>query len=89
MITIALSRGRIFDDPPPLLRAAGVTVSEDPETSRNLILGSTGNTRRANHLVAVEEVAQVSAALVINQAALKFKHRSIQPLLDAFARAAA
>jgi ATP phosphoribosyltransferase len=52
-------------------------------------LVSTGNTLRANRLVAVEEIAQVSARLVINQAALKLKRRSIQPLLDAFARAAA
>jgi ATP phosphoribosyltransferase len=51
-------------------------------------LVSTGNTLRANHLVPVEEVARVSARLVINQAALKLKRKSIQPLLDAFARAA-
>ena len=211
MITIALSKGRIFDETLPLLRAAGITVGEDPETSRKLILGTsrpdvrviiaratdvptyvqygaadlgvtgkdvldehggnglyqpldlgiarcrmmvaaregfdyrgavrkgarlrvatkylqtarehfaakgvhvdiiklygsmelapltgladaivdlvgTGNTLRANHLVAVEEITRVSARLVINQAALKLKRRSIQPLLDAFTRAAA
>lgn len=211
MITIALSKGRIFDETLPLLRAAGITVGEDPETSRKLILGTsrpdvrviivratdvptyvqygaadlgvtgkdvldehggnglyqpldlgiarcrmmvaaregfdyrgavrkgarlrvatkylqtarehfaakgvhvdiiklygsmelapltgladaivdlvgTGNTLRANHLVAVEEITPVSARLVINQAALKLKRRSIQPLLDAFTRAAA
>jgi ATP phosphoribosyltransferase len=211
VITIALSKGRIFDETLPLLRAAGITVGEDPETSRKLILGtsrpdvrviivratdvptyvqygaadlgvtgkdvldehggnglyqpldlgiarcrmmvaaregfdyrgavrkgarlrvatkylqtarehfaakgvhvdiiklygsmelapltgladaivdlvSTGNTLRANRLVPVEEVAQVSARLVINQAALKLKRGSIQPLLKAFARAAA
>ena len=38
MITLALSKGRIFDDSMPLLRAAGVEVLEDPETSRKLIL---------------------------------------------------
>lgn len=37
-ITLALSKGRIFDDSLPLLRAAGVEVLEDPETSRKLIL---------------------------------------------------
>lgn len=211
MITIALSKGRIFDETLPLLRAAGIAVSEDPETSRKLILGtarpdvrviivratdvptyvqhgaadlgvtgkdvldehgghglyqplelgiarcrmmvaaregfdylgavrkgarlrvatkylrtarehfaakgvhvdiirlygsmelapltgladvivdlvSTGNTLRANQLVPVEEIGRVSARLVVNQAALKLKRRSIQPLLDAFARAAA
>ena len=211
MITIALSKGRIFDETLPLLRAAGIVVSEDPETSRKLILGTgrpdvrviivratdvptyvqygaadlgvtgkdvldehggnglyqpldlgiarcrmmvaaregfdyrgavrkgarlrvatkylqtarehfaakgvhvdiiklygsmelapltgladaivdlvgTGNTLRANHLVAVEKIAQVSARLVVNQAALKLKRGSIQPLLDAFTRAAA
>jgi len=211
VITIALSKGRLFDETLPLLRAAGITVGEDPETSRKLILGTsrpdvrviivratdvptyvqygaadlgvtgkdvldehggnglyqpldlgiarcrmmvaaregfdyrgavrkgarlrvatkylqtarehfaakgvhvdiiklygsmelapltgladaivdlvgTGNTLRANHLVAVEEITPVSARLVINQAALKLKRRSIQPLLDAFTRAAA
>jgi ATP phosphoribosyltransferase len=38
MITLALSKGRIFDDTLPLLRAAGIEVSDDPETSRKLIL---------------------------------------------------
>ncbi len=38
MITLALSKGRIFDDTLPLLRAAGVEVLEDPEKSRKLIL---------------------------------------------------
>jgi len=49
---------------------------------------STGNTLRANHLKAVEEIAPVSARLIVNQAALKLKRAAIQPLLDAFARAA-
>lgn len=38
MITLALSKGRIFDDSLPLLRAAGIEVLEDPEKSRKLIL---------------------------------------------------
>src|SRR5687768_11740399 len=38
MITIALSKGRIFDETVPLLAAAGVATREDPETSRKLIL---------------------------------------------------
>ena len=52
-------------------------------------LVSTGNTLRANNLKAVEEIATVSARLVINQAALKVKRNDLQPLLDAFAGAVA
>ena len=211
MITIALSKGRIFDETLPLLKAVGIAVREDPETSRKLILStsrrdvrllivraadvptyvqygaaelgvagkdvldehggqglyqpldlkiarcrmmvavpngfdyqravrhgarlrvatkyvqtarehfaakgvhvdliklygsmelapltgladaivdlvSTGNTLRANNLKAVEEIAPVSARLIINQAALKLKRNALQPLIDAFARAAA
>jgi len=210
VITIALSKGRIFDETSPLLRRAGIAITEDPETSRKLIfdtthhdvrviivratdvptyvqygaadlgvagkdildehggaglyqpidlgiarcrmmvavpegfdyrgavrrgarlrvatkylrtarehfaakgvhvdliklygsmelapltgladvivdLVSTGNTLRANRLVPVEEIARVSARLVINQAALKLKRKAIQPLLDTFAGAA-
>ena len=211
MITIALSKGRIFDETVPLLKAAGIVARGDPETSRKLILGtsrrdvrliivratdvptyvqygaadlgvagkdvldehagqglyqpldlkiarcrmvvavpagfdyrravrqgarlrvatkyvqtarehfaakgvhvdliklygsmelapltgladaivdlvSTGNTLKANHLKAVEEIAPLSARLIVNQAALKLKRAAIQPLLDAFARAVA
>lgn len=38
MITLALSKGRIFEETLPLLAAAGIQVLEDPETSRKLIL---------------------------------------------------
>ncbi|CAH2791512.1 MAG: ATP phosphoribosyltransferase (EC =_ HisGs [uncultured Caballeronia sp.] len=41
MLTLALSKGRIFDETLPLLAAAGVEVTEDPETSRKLILPTT------------------------------------------------
>jgi len=37
-VTIALSKGRIFDDTTPLLKAAGITPLLNPETSRELIL---------------------------------------------------
>jgi ATP phosphoribosyltransferase len=40
MITLALSKGRIFDDSLPLLAAAGVVVQDDPEKSRRLILAT-------------------------------------------------
>jgi len=51
-------------------------------------LVDTGRTLRANRLKAVEEIAPVSARLIVNQAALKLKRAAIQPLLEAFARAA-
>ena len=38
--TIALSKGRIFDDTLPLLAAAGMVPLDDPETSRKLIIGT-------------------------------------------------
>ena len=37
-LTLALSKGRIFEETIPLLEAAGIMVTEDPETSRKLIL---------------------------------------------------
>jgi len=40
-ITLALSKGRIFDETLPLLKAAGIDVTEDPERSRKLILATT------------------------------------------------
>ena len=39
-LTIALSKGRIFDETLPLLAAAGIVPAEDPETSRKLIIGT-------------------------------------------------
>lgn len=38
LLTLALSKGRIFDETLPLLAAAGIEVTEDPEKSRKLIL---------------------------------------------------
>src|SRR4051812_12741809 len=211
MITIALSKGRIFDETVPLLAAAGVATREDPETSRKLILTtnrpdvrviivratdvptyvqygaadvgvagkdvldehggdglyqpldlkiarckmmvavaagydyqqavrqgarlkvatkyvqtarehfagkgvhvdliklygsmelaplvgladaivdlvSTGNTLKANGLTAVEEIASISARLIVNQASLKLKRDALQPLVESLARGAA
>ncbi len=207
MITIALSKGRIFEETLPLLAAAGITPNEDPESSRKLIIGtnrddvrliivrasdvptyvqygaadlgvagkdvllehggaglyqpldleiakcrlmvavpngfdyegavkqgarlriatkytecardhfaskgvhvdliklygsmelaplvgladaivdlvSTGGTLKANNLVAVEHIREISSRLVVNQAALKLKHERIQPIIDTFA----
>jgi ATP phosphoribosyltransferase len=50
-------------------------------------LVSSGATLKANHLREVEEIAQISSRLVVNQAALKLKRELIQPMLDAFAGA--
>ncbi|MBA3596606.1 MAG: ATP phosphoribosyltransferase [Methylibium sp.] len=41
MITLALSKGRIFDESLPLLKAAGIEIAEDSESSRRLILATT------------------------------------------------
>jgi ATP phosphoribosyltransferase len=40
MLTFALSKGRIFDETLPLLARAGIEVTDDPETSRKLILAT-------------------------------------------------
>ncbi len=37
-LTIALSKGRIFEETMPLLQQAGIEALDDPETSRKLIL---------------------------------------------------
>ena len=51
-------------------------------------LVSSGRTLRENDLVEVEEILPISARLIVNQAALKTKRSALQPLIDAFARAA-
>ncbi len=51
-------------------------------------LVSTGSTLKANHLVEVERIMDISSRLVVNQAALKLKREPMRQLIDAFARAA-
>jgi ATP phosphoribosyltransferase len=51
-------------------------------------LVSTGNTLKANHLVEVEHIMDISSRLVVNQAVLKVKQQALRPIIDAFARAA-
>ncbi len=46
MITLALSKGRIFDESRPLLAAAGIAPLEDPESSRKLIIATQDPTLR-------------------------------------------
>ncbi|WP_430420354.1 ATP phosphoribosyltransferase [Methylibium petroleiphilum] len=50
-------------------------------------LVSTGSTLKANHLLEVERIMDISSRLVVNQAALKLKREAIRPLIDAFAAA--
>lgn len=40
VITIALSKGRIFEETLPLLSAAGVIPAENPDSSRKLVIGT-------------------------------------------------
>ena len=58
VITIALSKGRIFDETLPLLRAVGIAVREDPETSRKLIL----KTARRDVRIIIVRAADVPTA---------------------------
>jgi ATP phosphoribosyltransferase len=51
-------------------------------------LVSTGKTLRDNGLVVVEEIMPVSSRLIVNQAALKTRRAELQPLIEAFRRAA-
>ena len=48
---------------------------------------SSGNTLKANKLVAVEDICTISARLIVNQAALKLKRELLQPVIEAFAKA--
>lgn len=48
-------------------------------------LVSSGNTLKANHLEAVEEIAPISARLIVNVAAWKLARLRIAPIVDAFA----
>ena len=50
-------------------------------------LVSSGGTLKANNLKAVEEISQISSRLIVNQASLKLKRTTIQPMLDAFSGA--
>ena len=61
----------------PLVKLADVIVD----------LVSSGSTLKANGLVGVADIMEISSRLVVNQAALKLKRAEIQPMLDTFAKA--
>jgi ATP phosphoribosyltransferase len=49
-------------------------------------LVSSGATLKANGLVEVEAIAEVTSRLIVNQSALKTRHASLQPIIENFAR---
>ena len=50
-------------------------------------LVSTGSTLKANHLVEVERIMNISSHLVVNQIALKLKQAQMRKIIDAFSAA--
>jgi ATP phosphoribosyltransferase len=52
-------------------------------------LVSTGSTLKANHLIEVERIMDISSRLVVNQASLKLKQEPIRAIIQAFAGAVA
>nr|NDG07842.1 hypothetical protein [Oxalobacteraceae bacterium] len=78
-------------------QSAGVLPSASTKISLGPLVGlsdaivdlvSTGSTLRANHLVEVEQIMDISSRLVVNRAALKTKREKLQPIIEAFERAA-
>lgn len=51
-------------------------------------LVSTGATLKANHMVEIKTIAQISSRLVVNQSAMKLKRTELHPIIDAIAAAA-
>lgn len=47
-------------------------------------LVDTGNTLKANGLVPIDIIAEISSRIIVNKAAMKMKYRLIKPLLDQF-----
>jgi ATP phosphoribosyltransferase len=52
-------------------------------------LVSTGSTLRANQLVEVEQIGEVSSRLIVNQASMKTRAAALEPLLQRLAAAVA
>ena len=51
-------------------------------SERIVDLVSTGSTLKANHMVEVETIAEVTSRLIVNRASLKTKHTRISKILD-------
>ena len=49
----------------------------------------TGNTLKANGLVPIDHIADISSRLIVNKAAMKMKHQRIQSLIDQVGKAVA
>ena len=73
MITLALAKGRIFEETAPLLAAAGIRPAEDPETSRKLILA----TQRADLRLVLVRAADVPTYVQYGAADLGVAGRDI------------
>ena len=73
MITLALAKGRIFEETAPLLAAAGIKPAEDPETSRKLILA----TQRADLRLVLVRAADVPTYVQYGAADLGVAGRDI------------
>ncbi len=50
-------------------------------------LVSTGSTLKANHLIEVERIMNISSHLVVNQTELKLKQAPVRKIIDAFSAA--
>ncbi|MGZ5038810.1 MAG: ATP phosphoribosyltransferase [Usitatibacter sp.] len=73
MITLALAKGRIFEETAPLLAAAGIKPAEDPESSRKLILA----TQRADLRLILVRAADVPTYVQYGAADLGVAGRDI------------
>ena len=51
-------------------------------------LVATGNTLKANGLVATEHIADISSRLIVNKAAMKIKSATLKPLIEQFKQVA-
>lgn len=47
----------------------------------------TGNTLKANGLMPLEHIADISSRLIVNKAAMKMKHQRVKPLIEKIAQA--
>jgi ATP phosphoribosyltransferase len=73
VITLALAKGRIFEETQPLLAAAGIRPAEDPEASRKLILA----TQRADLRLILVRAADVPTYVQYGAADLGIAGRDI------------